>query len=71
MTKLLNRGNVFVVMRHTLGWGGISDGTSLGVFSELDEADDYKGMCEQQWRDKVGHLHEVEFSIQMTTYYGK
>ena len=70
MTKLLNRGSVFVVTRTLYDYGNTVT-VVLGVFSELDEADDYKGMCEQQWKEKVGHLKNVEFDIQLTTYYGK
>lgn len=68
MTKLLNRGNVFVVTRQG-GYG--FDSAVCGVFSELQEADDYVGMCEQQWKEKVGDLKGVMFSIQISTYYGK
>lgn len=67
MSKLLNRGKVFVIVRYIIGKAPIS----IGVFSELSEADDYKGMCEQQWKEQVGHLEDIEFEIQMTTYYGK
>jgi hypothetical protein len=68
MTKLLNRGNVFVVVRHV--YEGVETHV-VGVFSELEEADDYRGVCEQQWREKVGGLDYVSFEVQMTTYYGK
>lgn len=71
--KLLNRGNAFVLVRHNLDTCYHSNfpSTTVGVFSELEDADDYKGMCEQQWIDKVGNLDSVEFEIQLTTYYGK
>jgi hypothetical protein len=71
MSKLLNRGNVFVVVRNSFGYTEYSRSASCGVFSELEEADDYKGMCEQQWKEKVGHLDDVEFEVQLTTYYGR
>lgn len=68
MTKRLNRGNVFVVLRDdTRGTYGPA---VVGVFYNLEDADDYKGMCEQQWIDKVGSLDGVEFDIQLTTFYG-
>lgn len=71
--KLLNRGNAYVVVRHNLDtcYHAHFPSAAVGVFSEVDEADDYKGMCEQQWKDKVGHLKDVEFEVQLTTYYGK
>lgn len=61
---------MFVVVRHdiTRGW---NSGVACGSFSELSDADDYKGMAEQQWFEKVGDLDGVEFEIQLTTYYGK
>lgn len=71
MTKLLNRGNVFVVVRNTFGYSEYNASHVIGVFSEMDEADDYKGMCEQQWKEKVGDLDNVNFDVQMSTYYGK
>lgn len=67
MSKLLNRGNVFVVVRvHPT-----HAPSACGVFSELEDADDYRGACEQQWLDKIGNLAGVSFEIQLTTYYGK
>jgi hypothetical protein len=42
----------------------------VGVFANLEEADDYKGMCEQQWKERIGHLDGIEFEVQLTTYYG-
>lgn len=70
MTKLLNRGNVFVVVRSFTDAPEPYNPTAVGVFSELDEADDYKGMCEQQWKERYGVVNVV-FDIQLTTYYGK
>jgi hypothetical protein len=67
MTKLKNRGNMFVVVRQQ--WNGIGCHV-VGTFSNMDDADDYKGTCEQQWLDKMGSLHGVEFEVQLTTYYG-
>lgn len=67
MTKLLNRGNVFVVVRDDRMHGP----AVCGVFADVDEADDYKGMCEQQWKERVGHLDGLTFEVQLTTYYGK
>jgi hypothetical protein len=68
MTKLLNRGNVFTVVR--IGWQGVPAPAVVGVFANLEEADDYKGMCEQQWKERIGHLDGIEFEVQLTTYYG-
>lgn len=68
--KLLNRGNVFVIVRHDVSKGWNST-TACGAFSELNEAEDYKGVCEQQWTERVGDLEGVEFEIQLTTYYGR
>jgi hypothetical protein len=73
MTKLLNRGNVFVVVRSEqpdFGDNLHSRPAAVGVFADMDEADDYKGMCEQQWRDRCGSLDGIEFEVQLTTYYG-
>lgn len=69
-TKLLNRGSLFVVVRHDIS-KGFNSGIAVGGFSELSDADDYKGMSEQQWKERVGDLDGVEFEIQLTTYYGK
>lgn len=66
MTKLLNRGNIFVVVRVSNPHTHV-----LGVFSDMDEADDYRGAMEQKWLEKVGVVEGVEFQVQMTTYYGR
>lgn len=70
MTKLLNRGNLYCIVRTNYDYENTTM-TICGGFSELSEADDAKGMFEQQWRDKVGDMRNVEFDIQLTTYYGK
>lgn len=70
MSKLLNRGNIFIVTRNQFGYAEYQRSAVVGAFSNLDDADDYKGACEQQWIDKVGSLNDVEFEIQLTTYYG-
>lgn len=70
MTKLLNRGSVFVVVRNQFGYSEYQRSAVVGVFGDLGDADDYKGMCEQQWIDKMGNLNDIEFEIQLTTYYG-
>lgn len=70
MTKRLNRGNVFVVVRNSFGYSEYQASVVVGVFANLEDADDYKGTCEQQWIDKVGSLNDIEFDIQLTTFYG-
>lgn len=69
MIKLKNRGNLFVVIRHDLQ-GSWNSSTACAAFADLDDADDYKGACEQEWRERVGDLEGVDFDIQLTTYYG-
>jgi hypothetical protein len=70
MTKLKNRGNMFVVVRQHFGAALGGSAAVCGSFSDMDDADDYKGACEQRWLERVGTLDGVEFEVQLTTYYG-
>lgn len=71
MSKLLNRGNMFVVIRTTMDvTGAWANPAVVGAFTDMDQADDYRGACEQQWLDKVGNVKHVNFEVQLTTYYG-
>ena len=54
-----NRATVYVVLRHD---------SVCGVFAELEEADDYRGACEQEWLEKTGK--KVYFRVQVSTFYG-
>lgn len=64
--KLKNRGNVYAVVRH------LPQGSDVvGVFDNLQTADDYSDACLQAWIDKTGSAaHQVEFEVQLSTYYG-
>lgn len=62
-----NRANLYLVERiHVLE----NIGSICGAFSSLEEADDYKDACEQEWKDKAGEMGDVVFSVTVTTYYG-
>jgi hypothetical protein len=55
------RATVFVVVR--------GEGEALvGVFSDYEEAEDYRGACEQEWIDKTGHSYP--FFVRSSTFYG-
>lgn len=65
MSKLKNRGNAYVVVRH------LPKGTDVvAVFSDLGQADDYRDSCYQAWLDRVGTAAQVEFEVQLSTFYG-
>jgi hypothetical protein len=56
-----NRETVYIVVR------GYSDAL-CGVFANFEDAEDYKGACEQEWEDKTGK--KQEFYIRSSTFYG-
>jgi len=56
-----NRATVYLVVR--------GNGEAFcGVFATPEEADDYKGACEQEWLDKTGKYYP--FFVRSSTFYG-
>lgn len=55
-----NRANLYVVVRE--------DGALCGAFSEWEEAEDYRGACEQEFLDKTGK--RALFYTRLVIYYG-
>ena len=68
-----NRANVFVVVREDTDEFRLQllNTAILGVFGSLEEADNYKGACEQEWKEKMGDwtVDPPIFEIRMTTFY--
>ena len=64
-----NRANLYLVVRETYDYSN-SDKAVLGAFSDCEEADNFKDACQQEWLDKVGDLKNVDFEVELTTYYG-
>lgn len=54
-----NRASVFVVLR---------EDSVLGVFADLDDAEDFRGASEQEWIDKTGEKPFIRVTI--STFYG-
>lgn len=58
-----HRTNIFVVQR-TFPTDAI-----CGVFLSLDGADDFKGECEQSFRDRGFTDDDFNFEVVLSTYY--
>lgn len=69
LTKLLNNGNIYVVVRNHFEYSEYHASAVCGVCKSLERADEFKGVCEQQWLDRVGNLDGVEFDIQLSVLY--
>ncbi len=66
-----NRANVFHVVRyHYVSNGEMGGGINVGTFSDVGNADDFRGACEQEWRDKLGDEANTLFLVEMGTFYG-
>ena len=68
-----NRANVFVVVREDTDEFRLQllNTAILGVFGSLEDADNYKGACEQEWNEKMGDriVDPTIFEVRMTTFY--
>lgn len=60
-----HRANLFIVTRFT------PDGmfSICGGFPTPEEADDFRGACQQEWDEKTNGAKAL-FEVQITTYYG-
>lgn len=55
-----SRANLYLVVR---------EGEAIcGGFSDYDEAENYRGACEQEFFEKTGKT--VRFYVRLTTFYG-
>lgn len=59
-----NRANIYVVVREDESHTAI-----LGVFSDLIEADDYKGACAAEWFN-ITKGQPANFEVRLSTFYG-
>ncbi len=64
-----NRANLYIVVRLDYGPDNI-DRIVLGGFSVDTDADDYCGVCKQEWLEKTGSLKDTDFEVELTTFYG-
>lgn len=63
-----NRATVYLVYRYDHA----SDKTEtpvLGVFANLEEADNYAGACEQELKEKLGYV-QFFCKVKASTFYG-
>jgi hypothetical protein len=66
-----NKSNVFHVARYNYeGNGDLRFAANCGTFANISDADDFRGACEQEWRDKLGDDANVLFRVEMGTFYG-
>lgn len=56
-----NRATVFIVTR---GFGE----AICGVFADYEDAEDFRGVCEQEFLDKTGAMEH--FFVRSSTFYG-
>jgi hypothetical protein len=60
-----NRANLYVVVRAD------QSRVVCGAFADNDEATDYAGACEQEWKDRFPDWnHPPLFTVELTTFYG-
>lgn len=59
-----NRANLYVVTRNYLGNDSIIAG-----FSEWEVADTFREACQQEWKDLGATEKDVQFEVQLTTFY--
>lgn len=64
-----NRANVFVVMRYPVSHTTMKQGVPLGVFADLQEADNYADACTQELQEKIGY-GAFYCKIELSTFYG-
>lgn len=68
-----NRANLFLVERVSFTTHEQDDYSTItvvvGAFSTPEDADDFKGECEQEWKDR--ELDDgTSFRVVLTTFYG-
>lgn len=61
------RSNLYLVERLDRRSGQSS---ICGGFSELEEADNFRDGCEQEWKDKHPDDVTIMFGVIVTTFYG-
>lgn len=42
----------------------------LAAFKNDTDADEYRGVCEQQWLDIIGELNGIQFRVNAVVFYG-
>lgn len=63
-----HRANIFVVERRILDKAVVSY-TVIGVFPTAEGADNFKGACEQDFRERGFTDDDFAFTVTMSTYY--
>jgi hypothetical protein len=56
-------------MRYPTSQTSVKPGTPLGVFADLEEADNYAGACTQELQEKVGY-GAFFCKVELSTFYG-
>ena len=59
-----NKTNLYLVVRHCVGNTSV-----IGGFSEYEAADNFKDACQQEWKDLGATEKDVQFDVELTTYY--
>jgi len=59
-----NKTNLYIVVRH------YANNTSIiGGFSDWEAADNFREACQQEWKDLGATEKDVQFDVELTTYY--
>lgn len=69
-----HRGNMFVVVRKTYNespvmYDSLKDVTPVGVFLSWEAAQDFRGACEQEFKEKGFDDKDYYFSVMLSTFY--
>lgn len=69
-----HRSNMFVVMRETyynspVVYDQLKDSVPVGLFTSAEAADDFRGACEQEFKEKGFDEKDYYFSVVLSTYY--
>lgn len=69
-----HRTNMFIVMRETyynsdIVYDQLKDAVPVGVFANVADADNFRGACEQEFKEKGFDTKDYYFSVVMSTYY--
>jgi len=69
-----HRSDMFIVMRETyynsdIVYDQLKDSTPVGVFVKWGDADDFRGACEQEFKEKGFDEKDYYFSVVLSTYY--
>lgn len=69
-----HRSNMFIVMRETYNpshiiYDSLRDAVPVGVFVNADAADDFRGACEQEFKEKGFDEENYHFSVVLSTFY--